>query len=135
MFRVTASGLWDGRPSLRGIWVAHPDADTPERVIIRNDGTGASVIGALFQRERENPGPAFQVSRDAADALGMFAGAPGNPRRDSIAPPAGRRGRCRHRAGPAGGGRAGYGHTGNRGTCGRHATARETGSGLTVSRM
>ncbi|MCW1950186.1 MAG: SPOR domain-containing protein, partial [Octadecabacter sp.] len=34
------------------------------------------VIGALFRRERENPGPALQVSSDAASALEMLAGAP-----------------------------------------------------------
>ncbi len=76
VFQAAANGLWDGRPSLGGIWVAHPDVDTPERVIVRNDETGASVVGALFRRERENPGPPFQVSSDAADALGMLAGAP-----------------------------------------------------------
>src|SRR5690606_8155787 len=34
------------------------------------------VIGALFRRERANPGPRFQVSSDAASALDMLAGAP-----------------------------------------------------------
>jgi len=76
VFQVTDSGLWDGRPSLGGVWVAHPDVKQPERVIIRNTGNSKFVIGALFRRERENPGPAIQVSSDAADALGMLAGAP-----------------------------------------------------------
>lgn len=48
----------------------------PERVIIRNQTNGAFVIGALFRRERDNPGPALQVSSDAANALEMLAGAP-----------------------------------------------------------
>jgi cell division septation protein DedD len=48
----------------------------PERVIIRNQANGTFVIGALFRRERENPGPALQVSSDAASALEMLAGAP-----------------------------------------------------------
>ena len=73
---MTEAGLWDGRPSLGGVWVAHPDVAEPERVIIRNTETGSFVIGALFRRERENPGPALQVSSDAADALDMLAGAP-----------------------------------------------------------
>jgi len=47
-------------------------------VIIRNSDNGKFVIGALFRRERDNPGPALQVSSDAADALGMLAGAPAN---------------------------------------------------------
>ena len=76
VFQVTGSGLWDGRPSLGGVWVAHPTVVDPERVIIRNAANGKFVIGALFRRERENPGPALQVSSDAAEALGLLAGAP-----------------------------------------------------------
>jgi len=76
VFQVTEAGLWDGRPSLGGVWVAHPDVKDPERVIIRNTSNGKFVIGALFRRERANPGPRLQVSSDAAAALGMLAGAP-----------------------------------------------------------
>ncbi len=76
VFQITEKGLWDGRPSLGGVWVAHPDVLDPERVIIRNQSNGKFVIGALFRRERENPGPALQVSSDAAAALEMLAGAP-----------------------------------------------------------
>jgi cell division septation protein DedD len=76
VFEVTDQGLWDGRPSLGGVWVAHPDATDPERVIIRNEANGRFVIGALFRRERDNPGPILQVSSDAAAALNMVAGAP-----------------------------------------------------------
>lgn len=76
VFQVTENGLWDGRPSLGGVWVAHPDVKDPERVIIRNEKNGKFVIGALFRRERENPGPRLQVSSDAAATLGMLAGQP-----------------------------------------------------------
>ncbi|TCP62358.1 cell division septation protein DedD [Rhodovulum bhavnagarense] len=76
VFQVTESGLWDGRPSLGGVWIAFPDVTDPERVIIRNSKNGKFVIGALFRRERDNPGPRLQVSSDAAAALGMLAGAP-----------------------------------------------------------
>lgn len=76
IFQVNEEGLWDGRPSLGGVWVAHPDVADPERVIIRNEANGQFVIGALFRREAANPGPALQVSSDAAEALGMLAGAP-----------------------------------------------------------
>ncbi len=76
VFQVTDKGLWDGRPSLGGVWVAHADVAEPERVIIRNTDNSKFVIGALFRRERENPGPSLQVSSDAAVALGMLAGAP-----------------------------------------------------------
>ena len=76
VFQVAEEGLWDGRPSLGGVWVAHPDVGDPERVIIRNTENGNFVIGALFRRERDMPGPLLQVSSDAASALGMLAGAP-----------------------------------------------------------
>lgn len=75
-FNLTGQGLWDGRPSLGGVWVAHASVKDPERVLIRNAKNGKSVVGALFRRERENPGPSLQVSSDAADALGMLAGQP-----------------------------------------------------------
>ena len=76
VFQVTDTALWDGRPSLGGVWVASPTAEDPERVILRNPANGKFVIGALFRRERENPGPALQISSDAAEALGILAGQP-----------------------------------------------------------
>ena len=76
VFQAAEKGLWDGRPSLGGVWVAHPDAQDPERVRIINRVNGQQVIGALFRRERDLPGPPLQVSSDAAEALGMLAGAP-----------------------------------------------------------
>ncbi len=76
LFHKTESGLWDGRPSLGGVWVAHPDVKEPLRVIIRNEANGKSIVGALFRRERENPGPRIQVSSDAASELKMLAGQP-----------------------------------------------------------
>lgn len=76
VFQVTDQGLWDGRPSLGGVWVAHPDAKDPERVIIRNEANGKFVIGVLYRPERQTPGPALQVSSEAAKELGMLAGQP-----------------------------------------------------------
>lgn len=76
VFQMTGKGLWDGRPSLGGIWVAHYDVKDPERVIIRNISNGKSVTGALFRRERVMPGPSIQISSDAAEALGILAGQP-----------------------------------------------------------
>jgi len=77
IFQITDQALWDGRPSLGGVWVASPDTVDPERVIMRNSENGKFVIGALFRRERDNPGPALQISSDAAAALGLLAGEPG----------------------------------------------------------
>lgn len=76
VFQAEDQALWDGRPSLGGVWVASPDAVDPERVILRNPANGKFVIGALFRRERMNPGPTLQISSDAAAALGILAGQP-----------------------------------------------------------
>jgi len=76
VFSVAEPALWDGRPTFGGIWVAHPEVTEPERVIIRNNTNGRSVSGALFRRERDNPGPRIQVSADAAAELGLVAGSP-----------------------------------------------------------
>jgi len=75
-FNLPAQGLWDGRPSPGGVWIALADARDPKRVIIRNDTTGKAGIGALFRRERENPGPPIRISPDAAKAPGLLAGQP-----------------------------------------------------------
>lgn len=76
VFQVTDTGLWDGRPSLGGVWVAHPEVKDPERVIIRNEDNSTFVIGVIYRPERQTPGPKIQVSSDAAEALEMLAGKP-----------------------------------------------------------
>lgn len=76
VFQATEDGLWDGRPSLGGVWVAYPGVKNPERVVVRNLSNNKTVIGALFRRERDNPGPKLQMSSDAAQALGLIAGQP-----------------------------------------------------------
>ncbi len=91
VFQVTDQALWDGRPSLGGVWVASADAVDPERVILRNPANGKFVIGALFKREAFNPGPKLQISSDAAEALGLLAGQPAQIsvtalRREEVAP-------------------------------------------------
>lgn len=78
VFEASEAGLWDGRPSLGGVWVAHPDVTDPERALIRNTANNKFVIGALFKPSLERSGPRFQVSSDAAEALGMLAGQPVN---------------------------------------------------------
>ena len=75
-FQTTDMALWDGRPSLGGVWVAATNVSDPMRVIMRNPANGKFIIGALFRREADNPGPKLQISSDAADALGLVAGEP-----------------------------------------------------------
>ena len=76
IFSTRELALWDGRPSLGGIWVAHPDVSEPERAILTNESNGQSIAGALFRRERGGPGPKLQLSSDAAAALNVLAGQP-----------------------------------------------------------
>ncbi|NBZ86122.1 SPOR domain-containing protein [Stagnihabitans tardus] len=76
IFQTEDKALWDGRPSLGGVWVASADAKDPERVILRNPANGKFVIGGLFRREEALPGPKLQLSSDAAEALGLLAGEP-----------------------------------------------------------
>ena len=74
LFSVTEAAMWDGRPTFGGVWVAYTGDIQPERVRITNRDNGKTVIGALFRRERETPGPAIQLSADAASALNVVAG-------------------------------------------------------------
>ena len=78
VFQMTGAAVWDGRPSLGGVWVAHSSARAAEKVIIRNGQNGKFVIGALFRRAPVKVGPRIQMSADAAQALGVSAGQPVN---------------------------------------------------------
>lgn len=78
VFRTSEAGLWEGRPSLGGIWVTRPRTDIPERVMIRNESNKKSVIGALFRRDTASPGRRLVLSSKVAEALGMSAGVPPN---------------------------------------------------------
>ena len=48
IFEVTDRALWDGRPSLGGVWVAHPDVQDPERVLIRNNLTAQGYLLSMI---------------------------------------------------------------------------------------
>ena len=76
IFSTKELALWDGRPSLGGMWVAHPDVTDAERVRVTNTSNGQIISAALFRRERLNPGPRIQLSSDAATALDILAGQP-----------------------------------------------------------
>ncbi len=84
---LSGPAVWDGRFSLGGIWVAHPGVGAPERVRIENLSNGRTVTGALFRRNDQAPGPAMQVSSDAADALGIEPDAPADLLVRSLAAP------------------------------------------------
>lgn len=75
VFSLVDTGMWDGRPSLGGVWIAHPDVSAPERVQVRNAETQKTVVAALYGRDADLQKPLLMVSSDAAVALGMTAGA------------------------------------------------------------
>ena len=76
LYADTAMAIWDGRPSIGGIWVANPNVNQAERVRIRNTATGVTTTGALFAREASIPGPPFLMSGEAATLLGAEPGVP-----------------------------------------------------------
>ena len=76
VFEATGLAMWDGRQTLQGIWVAHPDARSARRVRIANPETGRAVDGALFRRDESLTGPPVLISSEAANALGLRPGFP-----------------------------------------------------------
>lgn len=78
VFQATDLGGWDGRQTLGGVWVAHPNVTAPEKAIIRDVETGKFVIGTVFSKDGAVGGPTFQMSSDAASALGHPIGATRN---------------------------------------------------------
>jgi hypothetical protein len=68
--------MWDGQPSLGGVWVAHADTLGPVRVRITRDSNGASVEGWLFRSSAPVEGLELQISSEAALALGLEPNAP-----------------------------------------------------------
>jgi len=74
LFSLRALAAWDGRPSLGGAWIAHPDVQSAERASITEVATGRTITAALFRRDPSIPGPPFQISAEAAQELGIQPG-------------------------------------------------------------
>ena len=74
VFETAETALWDGQPTLGGVWVAHPAVQDPVRVILRNPATQTFIIGNLFRNDPAPGVPPIRVSADAARALDMSAG-------------------------------------------------------------
>ena len=74
VFETAETALWDGQPTLGGVWVAHPAVQAPVRVILRNPATQTFIIGNLFRNDPAPGVPPIRVSADAARALDMSAG-------------------------------------------------------------
>ena len=74
VFETANAALWDGQPTLGGVWVAHPAVQEPMRVILRNPATQTFIIGNLFRNDPAPGTPQIRVSSNAARALEMTAG-------------------------------------------------------------
>lgn len=74
VFEATGLAEWDGKRTLRGIWVAHPLARTARRVRIFNTENNRAADGALFKRDTALGGPSVLISSEAAEVLGMQPG-------------------------------------------------------------
>lgn len=73
-FAATATIGWDGRPTLGGLWIAHPDVVEAGRVRITNPETGTRIDAALLPRRSKAGAHRVVVSSEAADGLGMAPG-------------------------------------------------------------
>ena len=60
ILNVSSAVIWDGDQTLGGIWVSHPDVETPERVLIKNVSNGKSIVGAIFQQTKKKSGVSFR---------------------------------------------------------------------------
>lgn len=89
VFEATGTARWDGRRTLQGVWVAHPEASAARQVRIYNAATGAAADGALFTRDAVLTGPSMLVSSDAARALGLAPGEEAELRVVAVTPRAG----------------------------------------------
>ena len=68
---ISAAVIWDGKQTLGGNWISHPDVASPERVLIKNISNGKSIVGAVFQQTKRMKTGSALISSDAAKALGI----------------------------------------------------------------
>ena len=68
---ISASVVWDGKQTLGGNWVSHPDINSPEKVLIKNTSNGKSAVGAIFQQTRNLNKGLAAISSDAAKTLNI----------------------------------------------------------------
>ena len=86
IFDGKGQALWDGRGTLRGVWVAHPMAKTARRVRIYNLENGAVVDGAMFKHDLSVDDARLIVSSDAASKLGLEPKSPAQLRIVAVRP-------------------------------------------------
>lgn len=74
VFKASGVAIWDGARTVRGFWVAHPDADRTRKVRLANSRTGQQIDGILYRSERSRSGGRVTLSSDAAEALNVQPG-------------------------------------------------------------
>ena len=75
LFAASGTALWDGHPTLEGLWIAHPGTEIGHRVRVRNARTGTIIDAALLPL-RSRPDAEMVISAEAADALGLLPSVP-----------------------------------------------------------
>ena len=71
IFNAEGLAYWDGRSSLGGVWITHPNIDQPTRVLIKDKYGNSSVIGAIFNRNSDIDEKRMLLSSEAAASLGV----------------------------------------------------------------
>lgn len=67
--RLTGTAVWDGRPTLGGLWIARPDVESRRVLIETREGSAAAMLLPNMSRDHR-----FQLSSDLAGILGVGAG-------------------------------------------------------------
>ncbi|MEM0991071.1 MAG: SPOR domain-containing protein [Pseudomonadota bacterium] len=86
VFEATGRARWDGKRTLQGIWVAHPQAETARRVRIFNTDNGRAADGALFKRDANDGQDSVLISSEAAMVLGISPGSSASIRIVAVTP-------------------------------------------------
>ena len=73
IFNAEGLAYWDGQSSLGGVWITHPKVDQATRVLIKDKYGGKSVIGAIFNRSRDDDEKRMLLSSEAAASLDLAA--------------------------------------------------------------
>lgn len=68
MLRLSGTAVWDGRPTLGGLWIARPGAESHRVLVETRSGSAAAMLLPNMSGDRR-----FQLSSDLAGVLGVSA--------------------------------------------------------------
>ncbi|WP_313534159.1 SPOR domain-containing protein [Haematobacter sp.] len=69
VLRLSGSAVWDGRPTLGGLWIARPGVESRRVLVEGRNGSAAATLLPNMSRDQR-----FQLSSDLAGVLGVSAG-------------------------------------------------------------